>query len=191
MPNCILLGARSDIGRALTQRLALDGWAIHTWDRRQQLRHLPVWDLLLCAIGTLEPVGTFRDTPWQEWANGFTSNVLTPLKLLRALYRRQALNASVCFFGGTNPAKASPEYSAYAAAKAALRMAVRDLAAEDDGLRIFMLDPGIVRTKIHTASCTYRPSNSHAGMIYEALCMCMASPEAHGRAYYVPERRWQ
>lgn len=186
--NAILLGARSDIGLEMAQRLTADGWTVWGWNRDTRMDMLPPkWDLIICAIGTLKPVGRFFDLGWADWQDGFESNVLAPLRLVHALYPKREENASICFFGGTNPYKANPRYSAYASAKAALRMAVRDIGAEYPDLRVFMLDTGYVKTKIHVEPNDRTESTSH-DQIYTVLQKCLTHPisRVSGFSFFVP-----
>lgn len=195
--NAILLGARSDIGKELAKRLHADGWTVWAWDRGHDAKMLPPWDLLIVAVGTLKPVAKFFDANWDDWRAGFESNALLPLQLVHALYPKRNANAGVLFFGGTNPYKANPHYSAYAAAKAALRMAVRDIGCEYQDLRVWMLDTGMVRTKIHEPTIEagiYNERLERTGdetthdMIYTALKKCLSNPigKVRGNFFFVP-----
>jgi NAD(P)-dependent dehydrogenase (short-subunit alcohol dehydrogenase family) len=186
MPNCILLGSNSDIGSEIATRLEADEWTVFRWKRGDSLENAPKWDLIICAIGTLKPVGKFFETSWMDWLTGFSSNVLIPLRLVHSLYSLRNENAAVCFFGGTNPYKANPKYSGYAAAKAALRMSVRDLAAETD-LRVFMLDTGVVKTKIHVEPVERDVYTTH-DEIYHVLKKCLTVPKEKvtGLFFFVP-----
>lgn len=184
--NAIILGAKSDIGLEIGKRLKADGWTVWGWSRDSNVEMLPSWSLIVCAIGTLKPIGNFFDTPWIDWCEGFSSNVLLPLGLIHSLYAKREPDASICFFGGTNPYKANLRYSAYASAKAALRMATRDIAAETD-MRVFMLDTGYVKTKIHQEPNDRTESTSH-DQIYAVLQKCLKAPKVNvtGMSFYVP-----
>lgn len=196
MSSAILLGSRSEIGLEIAKRLRSDGWTVWGWDRGQLLKMLPPWDLILCAIGTLRPVGQFFDLGWDEWKAGFESNVLEPLRLVHELFETREPNASICFFGGTNPHTSNPNYSSYASAKAALRMATRDIAAEYPGLKVFLLDTGFVQTKIHKPTIEAGVKNerlergggtSHE-QIYECLQRILKSDvrRVSGHPFFVP-----
>jgi NAD(P)-dependent dehydrogenase (short-subunit alcohol dehydrogenase family) len=193
--NCVILGASSDIAKELAARLQADGWTIYPVPRNGVIPNVR-WDLVIVAIGTLAPVKKFFECDLEKWREGFEVNAILPLAAVHMLYKTRAENAAICFFGGTNPYKASPYYSAYASAKAALRMAVRDLAAEEKELRIFMLDTGFVQTKIHKPtieSGIYNERLAQGGgtpheQIYAALQKCLRSPIANisGHYFYVP-----
>lgn len=150
--NAILLGSRSDIGLEIAKRLKGDGWTVWGWDRGQPVKMLPPWDLIICAIGSIKPIGKFFDLGFGDWKQGFEANVFEPLRLVYELYPTRNENSAIIFFGGTNPYKSNAYYSSYAASKAALRMATRDIAAEYEDLKVVMLDTGFVQTKIHKAT---------------------------------------
>ena len=187
MKNAILLGSNSDIGKELAIRLRRDGWSVWGWARGGNLSLYPRWNLIICAIGTLKPVSRFFDIGFDGWREGFESNVIEPLRLVHGLYSTREENAAICFFGGTNPFKSSPRYTAYSTAKAALRMATRDIAAECPELRVFMLDTGVVKTKIHQEPVNRDTYTSH-DQIYGALTKCLKAPKAmvSGFPFYVP-----
>lgn len=138
----MIVGRGSDIAKAMRERFIRDGWLISGVGDR--------WDLALFARGTLEPIGRFVDCDPECWEESIAVNALQPLRDFRALLPSANHNASAVFFGGTNPSKAAPTYSAYASAKALLREAVKTIKAE--GFNAVMLDPGVVRTKIHDAT---------------------------------------
>lgn len=185
--NAIILGGKSDIAMELAARLHVDGWTVWNWQRGQSLENFPQWSLLICAIGTLKPVGKFFEQDWAAWREGFQSNVLEPLRLVHSLYEKREPDASICFFGGTNPFKANPRYSAYSSAKAALRIAVRDIAAECPHLRVFLLDTGVVPTKIHVEPVGRSSYTTHE-QIYTALQRCLKAKitNVSGHFFYVP-----
>ena len=143
MKQCLIVGSGSDIARELRIRLDRDGWEV-TSDMSAK------WDLAIFARGTLEPIGRFVDCDLQDWEDSITVNALQPLREFRLVYPNANDGATAVFFGGTNPEKSAPTYSAYASAKSLLREAVKTMQAE--GIRAVMLDPGVVRTKIHDAT---------------------------------------
>ena len=110
------------------------------------------WDLLLFAAGTYEPLGAFMQCDEHEWERCLTVNALAPLRMLRRMYPLRRIGASVAFFAGPNPNRANPTYSAYMAGKVILHKAVEDIQAEcdaaGDDLRLFILGPGLTRTKM-------------------------------------------
>lgn len=109
------------------------------------------WDLVVVAAGTEEPIGDFWSCAGDEWETGITINALAPLRLLRALYplRRREGQPAIALFSGAGTNQAAPAYSAYCAAKIFLMKMCELLDAESEDTSVFIIGPGIVRTKIH------------------------------------------
>lgn len=107
------------------------------------------WDLLLFASGTMEPIGRFGDVnPFAFWG-AVKVNALGPLMVLSTLLSKRLPNARVIFIGGPNLSKPTPTYTAYRAGKAMLASLCETLEVEYPDCRFQMLNPGVVRTKIH------------------------------------------
>jgi len=180
MPSVIILGIGSDIGRELAGRFLADGWTVSgTFRVRSRLDDLPdgirlipcnltspdsvaaaldafrrngtSWDVLVVAVGTEEPIGTFWDCEPDAWEEGIRVNALTPLRFVRHLYpiRNTSGTPSVAFFSGAGTNSAAPAYSAYCASKIFLIKMCELLDAESPDTSFFIMGPGIVRTKIH------------------------------------------
>ncbi len=153
MKQCIILGDRSEIATGLMPFLSADGYSLIGWNRntpRKYLnRYFPQWDLLICAIGSVAPVGHWSTRDPDEWENSVYSNCLLPVRLLREVWHNHLPGASVCFLAGANPNRAGINYSAYYTGKMALLKAIENMDAETPDAKMFALAPGIVFTKIH------------------------------------------
>lgn len=183
--NAIILGDKSEIAQAMQTRLIADGWNVQGWHRNQDdTKDYHRFDLILCAIGTVAPVGHWSTVNRDQWAEAITSNLLLPIRLLQNLWPLHNPNCSVCFLAGANPNKAPPNYSAYATGKMALLKAVEHMDAETPDAKMFCLAPGIVFTKIHEP--TMKSGIRNDGLeerrkvggtpmekIYEALMFCV------------------
>ena len=109
-------------------------------------------DLLINNAGTLgaSPLPAIADYPIAELRDAFEVNVLAPLALtqllLPALRRRGGAVLNV-----TSDAAAEPYagWGGYGAAKAALEQASNVLAAEENLVRVWWVDPGDLRTRMH------------------------------------------
>jgi NAD(P)-dependent dehydrogenase (short-subunit alcohol dehydrogenase family) len=109
-------------------------------------------DLLINNAGTLgaNPLPAIADYPIAELREAFEVNVLAPLALtqllLPALRRRGGAVLSI-----TSDAAAEPYagWGGYGAAKAALEQASNVLAAEENVARVWWVDPGDMRTRMH------------------------------------------
>lgn len=180
MSTVFFLGITSDIGRELAARFTALGWAVvgthraggKLTDVPAACRLLPcdltspesigalinachaqnlVWDLLVVAAGTEEPIGSFWECDPDEWDAGIAINALAPLRIVRGLYplRRPGGHPCVAFFSGAGTNSAASAYSAYCAAKIFLIKMCELLDAESPDTSFFIIGPGIVRTKIH------------------------------------------
>ncbi len=226
MKTVIILGITADIGRELAFRFKRDGWrvtgshragttvavdlpaeALFTCDLASKSsvdraietcrkRNL-VWDLLIVAAGTEEPIGPFFACDAEAWEQGFGVNALAPLRFLHGIHdlRRQSGSSHVAFFSGAGTNGAAPAYSAYCAAKILLLKMCELLDAESRDTSFFIIGPGIVRTKIHQQTLkepeksglnhqkvvnflgSGDPGSSHND-IYACLQWCLASGKA-------------
>lgn len=151
--NAIILGSKSAIATSIMGRLVADGWSIDTWSRENG-RDYPRsrFDLCIIALGKIAPVGLWYDNDPTDWTETVLSNLVAPVRLLRAIWPQHNHNAAVCFMAGSNPNTIMDGYSAYNASKMGLLKVVEQLDHETPDARMFALGPGIVMTKIHRAT---------------------------------------
>lgn len=116
----------------------------------------PQWDTLVVCPGTLDPVGAFAESSFDEWEESVTVNFISQMRIIHELLpsrrRDSPLEPCVLLFagGGTNNAPVS--YSAYTASKVALIKMCELLDAELPDTRFVIVGPGWVKTKIHEAT---------------------------------------
>jgi NAD(P)-dependent dehydrogenase (short-subunit alcohol dehydrogenase family) len=109
-------------------------------------------DLLINNAGTLgaAPLPPVADYPIGELRDAFEVNVLAPIALtqllLPALRRRGGAVLSVTSDAAVEPYAG---WGGYGAAKAALEQASNVLAAEENLVRVWWVDPGDLRTQMH------------------------------------------
>ena len=109
-------------------------------------------DLLVNNAGTLgaSPLPAIADYPIGELREAFEVNVLAPVALtqllLPALRRRGGAVLSVTSDAAVEPYAG---WGGYGAAKAALEQASNVLAAEENVVRVWWVDPGDIRTRMH------------------------------------------
>jgi NAD(P)-dependent dehydrogenase (short-subunit alcohol dehydrogenase family) len=79
----------------------------------------------------------------------YQTNVIAPLGLVQAV--RQFLQPGACIINITSDAgvEAYPGWGGYGSSKAALEQLSHILAAENEALRIYWVDPGDMRTQMH------------------------------------------
>ena len=193
MKTCILLGDRSDIAKALIPFLEADGWVIYGWSRPPKGSQFgaedidaPEWDLVLCALGCVAPVGHWYEQTQADFEDCVRSNVLLPIRLLRQIWRKRKPDASVCFMAGSNPQKIMPGYLPYNLSKMALLKAVEQIDAESPDCKVFALGPGYVKTRIHAATLAANWPNERIARgddgtpierIYACLKWCLDQPK--------------
>jgi len=109
-------------------------------------------DLLINNAGTLgaSPLPAIADYPVAELRAAFEVNVLAPIALtqllLPALRRRGGAVLNITSDAAVEPYAG---WGGYGAAKAALEQASNVLAAEEGVVRVWWVDPGDLRTRMH------------------------------------------
>lgn len=126
------------------------------------------WDALVLCPGAQEPVGSFVECDFDEWARSTRVNFLDQMRLTHALLpsrnRSVPLGPLVLYFAGGGTNNATVNYSAYTISKIALIKMCELLDAEVADTRFTILGPGWVKTKIHQA--TLRAGTQKAGDNY-------------------------
>lgn len=152
MKRCVLIGDRSAIAKALTSYLVSDGYTVSGWNRTEALP-LVEWDLFLCALGRVAPVGNWWDMEWSEFEACVDANLALPLSGLKTLWKYRKSDATACFFAGSNPQKIMDGYLPYNLSKMALLKAVEQIDHESPDCKVFALGPGYYRdSPIHDAT---------------------------------------
>jgi NAD(P)-dependent dehydrogenase (short-subunit alcohol dehydrogenase family) len=109
-------------------------------------------DLLINNAGTLgaSPLPAIADYPVDELRAAFEVNVLAPIALTQLLLpglRRRG--GAVLNITSDAAVEAYAGWGGYGAAKAALEQASNVLAAEENVVRVWWVDPGDMRTRMH------------------------------------------
>jgi short-subunit dehydrogenase len=108
--------------------------------------------LLINNAGTLgaSPLPALADYPAGELLAAFETNVVAPVALTQLLLPglRQAGGAVLCVTSDA-AIEAYAGWGGYGAAKAALEQACNVLAAEESAIRVWWVDPGDLRTRMH------------------------------------------
>jgi len=134
-----------------------------------ELRNLcPLWDNLILAPGTQEPVGSFENCNFDDWADSVQVNFTNQLRIVKALLPTRNTNSvlgpCVLFFAGGGTNNATVNYSAYTISKIALIKMCELLDAEILDSRFVIVGPGWVKTKIHQETLL---AGERAGENYE------------------------
>ncbi len=126
------------------------------------------WDVLCIAPATLEPVGEFIKTSFDDWENSINLNFTSQMRIIYNLIpsrNKDSINGPIVILfagGGTN--SATKYYSAYTISKIAQIKMTELLDAEIPDTRFTIIGPGWVKTKIHDA--TIRAGEINAGENY-------------------------
>jgi len=127
------------------------------------------WDVLCIAPATLEPVGEFIKTSFNEWEKSISLNFTSQMRIIFNLIpsrRKDSNNGPIVILfagGGTN--NATKNYSAYTISKIAQIKMTELLDAEIPDSRFCIIGPGWVNTKIHEA--TIKAGINNAGENYQ------------------------
>jgi NAD(P)-dependent dehydrogenase (short-subunit alcohol dehydrogenase family) len=126
------------------------------------------WHVLVVCPGTLDPVGPFVDTSFDQWEESITVNFTAQLRLVHALLpaRRNDTPHGPCvlFFAGGGTNNATSNFSAYTVSRIALIKMCELLHAEIEDTRFAIVGPGWVKTKIHQSTLN---AGARAGLNYE------------------------
>jgi NAD(P)-dependent dehydrogenase (short-subunit alcohol dehydrogenase family) len=119
---------------------------------RQAANQLGGADLLINNAGTLgtSPLPAVADYPIADLRAAFEVNVLAPLALTQLFLPDLRRNGGAVLSVTSDAAvEAYAGWGGYGAAKAALEQACKVLAAEETAVRVWWVDPGDLRTRMH------------------------------------------
>jgi NAD(P)-dependent dehydrogenase (short-subunit alcohol dehydrogenase family) len=139
------LGRRGDV-------IALAGDVSSDWHRRGLIAAAgDRVDLLVNNASVLGPSPQPRlaDYPATELEQVYRVNVFAPLALAQLVIPRMAPGGAVINVTSDAGAEAYEGWGGYGSSKAALEQVSAVLAAEHPGLRIYAIDPGDMRTRMH------------------------------------------
>lgn len=187
--TAVIIGADSDIAKAMAPRLLADGYSLFNWKRGTSFAELSFrWDLVIIFVGKVSPVGNWWDLKQDEWEECVQSNLFVPLRVLREIWskRKNETGCTVIWFAGSNPQKIMNGYSPYNTAKMAVLKLVEQLDHETPDCKFVALGPGYVKTKIHKATLDANWPNERIARgdegtsmesIYECLKWCVDQPK--------------
>ena len=110
------------------------------------------WDVLVFCTGTMNPIGDFQNTDFDQWEKSIHINFINQLRILNLLLpsrNKNILFPTVLFFAGGGTNNAVINYSSYIISKIALTKMCELLDAEIPDVRFNIVGPGWVKTKIH------------------------------------------
>lgn len=120
------------------------------------------WDTFISAVGTMLPIGNFFQQDFNEWERSVYINSISQLKLLHGIYHLKCSDKinKVIFFAGGGTNNPFTNYSAYCVSKIFLIKMCELLDDENSDLNVFIIGPGMIKTKIHNETLK---SNANSG----------------------------
>ena len=177
MSQALIVGIDSELGGNIGNHLHNLGWAVFGTTRRKEFvsnsrfyldardvesisaaidSFLDVaqdWELLIIAIGTLNPIGKITEIDFSRWRDSFDINFLNQILLIKILLERTntlpRMNRKVLTFAGSGTNSAPQNFSAYTLSKIALIKATELLAAENPDCTFLSLGTGWMNSPIH------------------------------------------
>jgi NAD(P)-dependent dehydrogenase (short-subunit alcohol dehydrogenase family) len=177
-PTAIVTGASRGLGLALTRALAERGWRVvidarslpavpaglegdvlavegDVADPAHRTALLaavgPRLDLLVNNASALgpSPLPALRDYPLAALEHVYRANVLAPLALTQLALPLMRAGGRIVNITSDAAVEAYEGWGGYGSSKAALEQLSRVLAAEHPELRVYSVDPGDMRTRMH------------------------------------------
>jgi len=162
------------------------------------LKRLGGIDILVCNAGIFGPIGLTEKVPWEDWIEAIRINLLGTVLCCREVipHFKKQKSGKIIILSGGGATKPMPNFSAYAASKAAVVRFGETLAEELQpfNISVNMVAPGAMNTKFLDEILVAGPK---AGKFYEAgikqkeqggtplergveLCVYLASSDSDG-----------
>jgi NAD(P)-dependent dehydrogenase (short-subunit alcohol dehydrogenase family) len=108
-------------------------------------------DAIINNAGILgpSPLPALLDYPIDALRHVFEANVLAPLALMQTVHDLMKPGARIINISSDAAVEAYPGWGGYGSAKAALERISAVLGAENPSLRVYTVDPGDMRTRMH------------------------------------------
>ena len=177
VPTALIAGIDSAIGESIASNLLNDGWKVLGTSRRDEtikknsnyffcdysdsesidkcvssiIQFSPEIDLLILAIGVLDPIGKFCDVDFDKWEESFYINCIGPLRFINRLLPslKKQNNPMVLTFAGGGINSSPERFFSYTLSKVALTKSMELLSSEEPDIRFVSLGTGWINTPIH------------------------------------------
>jgi len=177
MPSALIAGIDSDLGGLIGRHLEGLGWAVFGTTRRREsvsdsiffleagdpksikesvelfLTEAPDWDLVIIAIGKLNPIGKLTEIDFDCWRESFEVNFINQIYILKTLIEKTTSipdkKRKILTFAGSGTNSAPINFSAYTLSKVALIKATEILSVEFPNYIFLSVGTGWMKSSIH------------------------------------------
>lgn len=177
MFRALIVGYDSELGKAIGSHLENKGWSVFGTSRRPEsvcdsiffldardtksihsalsvfLANAQDWDLIVLALGVLNPVGRITDINFEEWSESFDVNFLNQVLIIKTMIEMTSTlpekNRRILTFAGSGTNSAPKNFSSYVLSKIALIKATELFAAEYPEFTFLSLGTGWMKSPIH------------------------------------------
>ncbi len=162
----ILTGGSRGLGEAIAKRFHNEGANVNVLSRGNGYdvrAHLPKThgDVLVCCAGIYGPIGPLDLCDPHEWVDCIDTNLIGVLHACQSVipHMRQAGRGKIIIVSGGGSTRPRPNFSAYAASKAAVVRLMECIAGElaPHNITANCLAPGLLNTSIHDAVISAGP----------------------------------
>ena len=123
---------------------------IRDFAKNKEVNH---WDNLVILSATQKPIGLFSEVNNEDWANSVDLNFTNQMYLIREMIHKRSKKEkkinNIILWAGTGSNSAPKYYSAYTISKIAQTKMCELLDKEFDDIKVSIIGPGWVKTKIH------------------------------------------
>ena len=195
MNRAVIVGIDSGLGALIADDLQIKGWEVLGTSRRELLKESSHskrfkvsfcdflvnssidscaaeiinenadWQILILAIGILDPIGPFETIDFEKWEDSYRVNFLGQMRFIQQMLkpRSETTNRLVLTFAGGGTNTATLNFSSYTLAKISLIKAMELLAAEIQDTKFVSLGTGWMDTPIHHQTLA---AENNAGSAY-------------------------
>ena len=157
-------------------------------------------DILVCNAGIYGPIGAVEDNNWDHWQSTLETNLFGVVNMCRAVipHMKKQGHGKIIILSGGGATKPMPNFSAYAASKAAVVRFAETIAEElrEYNIEVNCVAPGSMNTDFMTTAIAAGPEKSghefHERMLKQKqdggdsietaaeLCLYLASNKSNG-----------
>jgi len=122
-------------------------------DNFVKIKKLNNWENLVILTAAQNPIGLFSEVDKDDWVRSIDLNFTNQMYLIREMLSKRSKNSkkinNIILWAGTGSNSAPKYYSAYTISKIAQTKMCELLDKEFDDIKVSIIGPGWVKTKIH------------------------------------------